>query len=190
MHSSVHPAPLPAGLRVERAPSGIVITRNWRNMASWALLPIALAAVAVAITVFRAVYGVPWNDALQLLPLVFGLVGVVFLYKVILRLVNVTRLEITPQCIKISDGPLPWWRSSDVSAGKICRIEVRPYRWRYNGREVTYYHVWAVHIDGKETCLLERDTDSQQANSTRDEMQRVLGAGISGKAVEDIQLPG
>jgi len=42
------------------------------------------------------------------LVVVFGIVGLVFSYIVIQRLVNVTELEIMPQRILISRRPIPW----------------------------------------------------------------------------------
>lgn len=107
----------------------------------------------------------------------FGVVGLVFLFVVIRRLVNVTRLEVTPHGIRISHGPLPWRRPSEVAAKTIRGIEVRPYQWRYQGSVVTHHHVWAVHEDGRATCLLGRDTEAEQANLVRAEIQRVLGDG-------------
>ena len=150
---------------------------SWRNMASWALLPLGLIAGAIPVMLYLKLRDMPWNDPIQLLVVVFGIVGIVYLYIVARRLVNVTRLEVTPQRITISHGPLPWRRPSEVAANTIRGIEVRPYRWRYKGTVVTHYHLWAVHEDGRETCLLGRDTEAEQANFVRDEIQRVLDAG-------------
>lgn len=177
MNSSVNSPALPSGLRLERKPSGLVITLSWRNMASWALLPLGLVAAGLPVLLYLKLRDVRWNDPIQLLLPVFGSVGVVFLYIVIRLLVNVTRLEVTPQRITISHGPLPWRKPSEVPATTIRQIEVRPYRWRYNGREVTHHHVWAVHERGGETCLLERDATEEQANHVRGEIQRVLDTG-------------
>jgi hypothetical protein len=118
---------------------------------------------------------------MQLLVVVFGIVGMIFSYIVIRRLVNVTRLEVTPERIRICHGPVPWRRASEVDTETIYTVEARPFLWRYEGNVATHYHVWSVHEDGHETCLLERDTTTEQANLVRDEIQRVLDAGVPGK---------
>jgi len=179
MNSSDSPPGLPSGLCLERRPAGLVVTVSWRNMASWALLPLGLVAAGIPVMLHLKLREVRWNEPIQLILVVFGVVGVVFLYIVIRRLVNVTRLEVTPQRITISHGPLPWRRPTEVAADTIRGIEVRPYQWRYKGNVVTHYHVWAVYKDGRETCLLERDTTAEQANQVRDEIQRVLDAGAA-----------
>lgn len=179
MNSSEIPPALPAGLRLERKPSGLVITVSWRNMASWALLPLGLIAAALPVLLSFKMLGMPWNDPIRLLMLVFGLIGIVFLYIVIRRLVNVTRLEVTPQRITIRHGPLPWRRPSEVAAETIRQLEVRQFRTGYEGRVATHYHLWAVHEDGRQTCLLERDTEADQANFARAEIQQVLGGGAA-----------
>lgn len=170
---------LPDGLRVERNPSGLVVTVSWRNMASWALLPMGLIATGLPVLLSFKMLGMPWNDPIRLLMLAFSVMGIAFLYVVIRRLVNVTRLEVTPQSITIRHGPLPWRRPLEVAAGTIRRIEVRQFRTGYEGRVATHYHLWAVHEDGRETCLLERDTEAEQANFARAEIQQVLGCGAA-----------
>lgn len=177
MNSSVNSPALPAGLLLERKPSGFVVMLSWRNMASWALLPLGLIAGAIPVMLYLKLRDMPWNDPIQLLVVVFGIVGIVYLYIVARRLVNVTRLEVTPQRITISHGPLPWRRPSEVAAETIRQLDVRQFRTGYEGRVATHYHLWAVHEDGRETCLLERDTEAEQANFVRDEIQRVLDAG-------------
>jgi hypothetical protein len=160
-------------------PSGQIITLSWRNMTSWALLPMGLIAAALPVLLFFKLLGMPWNDPIRLLTLAFGVMGVVFLYIVVRRLVNVTRLEVTPERITISHGPLPWRRATEVAAETIRRLEVRQFRSGYEGRVATHYHLWAVHEDGRETCLLERDTEAEQANFARAEIQQVLGGGAA-----------
>jgi hypothetical protein len=91
--------------------------------------------------------------------------------------VNVTELEVTPERLRIRHGPLPWRRPFEVAMETIRSVEVRRFQWRYDGGVATHYHVWAVHADGRETCLLERDTDAEQATQVRDEIQRILDAG-------------
>ena len=179
MNLSVNSPALPAGLCLEHKPSGLVVMVSWRNMASWALLPLGLIAGAIPVMLYIKLRDMPWNDPIQLLLVVFGIVGIVYLYLVIRRLVNVTRLEVTPLRITISHGPLPWRRPSEVAMETIRRIEVRPFLWRYKGTVVTHYHVWSVHENGRETCLLERDAMAEQANFVRDEIQRVLDAGAA-----------
>jgi len=171
---------LPDGLRVKRNPSGLVLTVSWRNMASWALLPMGLIAAALPVLLSFKMLDMPWNDPIRLLMLAFSVMGIAFLYIVIRRLVNVTRLEVTPQRITIRHGPLPWRRPSEVAARTIRQLEVRQFRTGYEGRVATHYHLWAVHEDGRETCLLERDTEAEQANFARAEIQQVLG----GRAAE------
>ncbi|MEQ1748960.1 MAG: hypothetical protein ABL974_06030 [Prosthecobacter sp.] len=180
MHLSTDQLPLPCGLSMEHHASGVTITRLWRNMASWALLPLALVVVGGVVALFRAVHGIRRDDPILLIPLFFGIVAIVFSYIVLRRLFNVTRLVITPQRITVSQGPIPRWRSFETSAESIRQIEVRPYLWRYNGSEVTYHHVWVVHHDGLETCLLERDETKEQAHYVQVEVQRVLGLVAKG----------
>ena len=179
MSLSVNSPALPDGLRLERKSSGLIVTVNWRNMASWALLPLGLIAAALPVLLSFKLLGMPWNDPIRLLMLAFGVMGVVFLYIVVRRLVNVTRLEVTPERITISHGPLPWRRPSEVAAETIRRLEVRQSRSSYEGRVATHYHLWAVHESGRETCLLERDTTAEQANFARAEIQQVLGGGAA-----------
>jgi len=168
--------PLPAGLSVEGSGSKRVLSIHWRNMASWALLPLGMVAAVIPVGLFFKLSDLPWNDPIQLLVVVFGVVGLVFTYLVIRRLVNVTRLEVTPERIRISHGPVPWRRPFEVATETIRTVEVRPYQWRYEGSVATHYHVWTVHEDGRESLLLGRDTDAEQANHVRDEIQRVLDA--------------
>lgn len=172
---------LPAGLSLERFHANTVISIRWRNMASWGLLPLGLVAAVIPVGLFFKLRDLPWNDPVQLLVVVFGIVGLVFSYIVIRRLLNVTRLEVTPQRIRISHGPVPWRRPSEVTTDTIRTVEVRPFQWRYDGGVATHYHVWAVHEEGQETCLLERDTTAEQANLVRDEIQHVLEARAAGK---------
>lgn len=174
--------PLPDGLSVQRLDTRVILSIRWRNMASWALLPLGIVAVAMPVGLFFKLRDLSWNDPIQLLVVVFGIVGLIFGYIVIRRLVNVTRLELTPQSITISHGPLPWRRPSEVAIDTIRTVEVRPYQWRYEGSVATHYHVWSVHKAGRETCLLERDTTEEQASYVRNEIQRVLDAGAAGQA--------
>lgn len=173
--------PLPDGLSVERFDSKTILSVSWRNMASWALLPLGLVAAAIPVGLFSLLREIPWNDPMQLLVVVFGVVGLIFSYIVVRRLINVTRLEIMPERIRISHGPAPWRRASEVAMEAIRSVEVRPLQWRYEGSVATHYHVWSVHEDGHETCLLERDTTAEQANLVRDEIQLVLDARAPGK---------
>ncbi len=173
--------PLPEGLTVERLGASTIVSIRWRNMTSWALLPLGLVAAAIPVVLFSLLREMPWNDPIQLVVVVFGVVGLIFSYIVIRRLVNVTRLEITPERIRISHGPVPWRRASEVAMDTIRAVEVRPFQWRYEGSVATHYHVWSVHEDGHETSLLERGTTAEQANLVRDEIQRVLDARAPGK---------
>ena len=166
--------PLPDGLSVERLDSQTILSIGWRNMASWGLLPLGLVAAAIPMGLFFKLSDLPWNDPIQGLVLVFGIFGLIFSYLVVRRLVNVTRLEVTPQHIRISHGPLPWRRPVEVATETIRTLEVRPFQWRYEGNVAMHYHVWSVHKDGHETCLLERDTTAEQANRVCAEIQRVL----------------
>lgn len=176
--------PLPTGLSVQRLDARVILSISWRNMASWGLLPLGVVAAAIPVGLFFKLHDLPWNDPIQLLVVVFGIVGLVFSYIVIRRLVNVTELEITPQRILISHRPLPWRRPSEVAISTIRTVEVRPFQWRYEGSVATHFHVWSVHEDGHETCLLGRDTTEEQANQVRDEIQLVLGAGAAEKRSE------
>jgi hypothetical protein len=171
--------PLADGLSVQRLDTRVILSISWRNMASWALLPLGMVAASIPVGLFFKLRDLPWNDPIQLLLVVFGIVGLVFSYIVIRRLLNVTRLEITPQRITISHGPLPWRRPSKVATDTIRTIEVRPYQWRYEGSVATHYHVWSVHKEGHEICLLERDTTKEQATQVRDEIQRILDVGAA-----------
>ena len=171
--------PLADGLSVQRLDTRVILSISWRNMASWALLPLGMVAASIPVGLFFKLRDLPWNDPIQLLVVVFGIVGLVFSYIVIRRLLNVTRLEITPQRITISHGPLPWRRPSKVATDTIRTIEVRPYQWRYEGSVATHYHVWSVHKEGHEICLLERDTTKKQATQVRDEIQRILDVGAA-----------
>jgi hypothetical protein len=173
--------PLPEGLSVERIGTTTTVSIRWRNMASWALLPLGLVAAAIPVGLFFKLRDLPWNDPIQVLVVVFGIVGLVFSFIVIRRLINVTRLEVTPERIRISHGPVPWRRPSEVATDTIRSVEVRPFQWRYEGNVATHYHVWSLHNDGHETCLLERDTTKEQANLVRDEIQRALDARAAGK---------
>ncbi len=173
--------PLPEGLTVERLGASTIISIRWRNMTSWALLPLGLVAAAIPLGLFYKLREMPWNDPIQLVVLVFGIVGLVFSYIVIGRLINVTRLEVTPERIRISHGPVPWRRPAEVATDTIRSVEARPFQWRYEGNVATHHHVWAVREDGHETCLLERDTTKEQANRVRDEIQQVLEARAAGK---------
>jgi len=177
--SPINSPSLPAGLRLERTPSGLIITLSWRNMTSWALLPMTLVANGFAAALGYKLSDLPWNNPLQLITLVFGGVGIALLFLVVRRLVNVTRLEVTPERITITHGPLPWRRVSEVATNTICGFEVRPFHWHHKGNRITHYHVWAVQEHGKETCLLERDTTAEQANHVRDEIERVLAANAT-----------
>lgn len=174
-------SPLPEGLSLERIGAATTVSIRWRNMASWGLLPLGVVAAAIPVGLFFKLRELPWNDPIQLVVVVFGIVGLVFSYFVIRRLINVTQLEVTPERIRISHGPVPWRRPSEVATDTIRSVEVRPFQWRYEGRVATHYHVWAIHDDGHETCLLERDTTKEQANLVRDEIQQVLAAGGVGK---------
>ena len=62
------------------------------------------------------------------IPLFFGIVAIVFSYIEIRRLLNVLRLEITPQRSAVSHSSIPRKRSFEVSSETIRQIEVRPYR--------------------------------------------------------------
>ena len=179
MSLPVDSSALPDGLRVERKPSGLVVMVSWRNMASWALLPLGLIATGLPVLLSFKLLGMPWSDPIRLLMLAFSAMGIAFLYVVIRRLVNVTRLEVTPQRITIRHGPLPWRRPFEVAARTIRQLEVRQFRTGYEGRVATHYHLWAVHEDGRETCLLDRDTEAEQANFARAEIQQVLGCGAT-----------
>lgn len=99
--------PLPAGLSLERSGATSTVSISWRNMASWGILPLGVVAAAIPVGLFFKLHDLPWNDPIQLV-VVFGIVGLVFSYIVIQRLVNVTELEIMPQRILISRRPIPW----------------------------------------------------------------------------------
>ena len=175
---------LPSGLRIEQKPPGLIITVLWRNMASWALLPLALVAAGILVMLVLKTRDLPWNHPIQSLPAIFGVVALIFAFVVIRRLVNATQIEVTPGRIRISHGPLPWQRPVEVTTASIRRVEVRPYRWRYDGAEVIHHHLWVVHTDGTETCLLERDATEEQSSHLCEEVQRVLGAGVENGAAK------
>lgn len=99
--------PLADGLSVQRLYTRVILSISWRNMASWALLPLGMVAASIPVGLFFKLRDLPWNDPIQLLVVVFGIVGLIFSYIVIRRLLNVTRLEITPQRITISHDPCP-----------------------------------------------------------------------------------
>ncbi len=173
---------LPSGLRLDRTDAGFLIHVQWRNMASWALLPLGLVAAGIPVMLVFKTRVMPWNHPIQALPAIFGVVALIFAFVVIRRLVNTTQIEVTPERLRISHGPLPWQRPVEVSSATIRRIEVRPSRWRYDGAEVIHHHLWVVHNDGKETCLLERDATAEQSSFLCEEIQRVLGAGVENGA--------
>ena len=174
MAASPNPPALPAGLHLARNGSALVVTLNWRNMTSWALVPMTLVANGLAVAIGYKMRELPWNHPLQLVTLVFGGAALVLLYLVVRRLVNVTRLEVTPERITITHGPLPWRRGREVAKNTIRGIEVRAFHWHHKGNRIKHYHVWALQEHGQETCLLERDTTAEQANHVRDEIQRAL----------------
>ena len=176
MNPAPEALPLPEGLSVQRFDDGVILSIHWRNMASWALLPLGLVAAAIPLGLFFKLHDMPWNDPIQLVVVVFGIVGLIFSFVVIRRLLNETRLEVTPQSIRVRHGPLPWRQPFEVAMDTIRSVEVRPYQWRYEGSVATHYHVWAVHEDGHETCLLERDTTAEQAARVRDKIQSILHA--------------
>ena len=148
-------------------------------MASWALLPLGVVAAGIPVGLFLKLREIPWNHPMQLLVVVFGVVGLIFTYVVVQRLVNVTRLEVTPERLRVSHGPVPWRRPIEIATATIRQVEVRPFHWRYDGSVATHYHVWLQHEDGRETCLLERDTTAEQAAQVRDEIQRRVSAGAT-----------
>ena len=174
MHPPLVAAPCPDGLSEECVGSTLVIAILWRNMASWALLPLGLVASAIPVILFLELRVLPWNDPIQLIVLVFALVGIIFAYNVIRRMVNVTRLEITPQRIRISHDPLPWRRPFEIDTVRILSVATRPYHLRYSGNVATHYHVWLLLDNCHQICLLERDTTKKQADHVRDAIQRVL----------------
>lgn len=47
-----------------------------------------------------------------------------------------------------------------------------------------HHHLWVVHTDGTETCLLERDATEEQSSHLCEEVQRVLGAGVENGAAK------
>jgi hypothetical protein len=172
---------LPSGLRLDRTDRGLIITVSWRNMASWALVPLGLVTAAIPVLLVLKLRDLEWNHPLQLMPAVFGVFGAGFVFVVVRRLVNKTRIEVTPDRIRISHGPLPWRRPLEVVAESIRQLEVRPYYSRHEGVGAVSYHLWAVQRDGRETCLLERDATAEQSGYSRDEIQRVLDAGPAGQ---------
>jgi hypothetical protein len=101
---------LPTGLRIEQKPPGLILTVLWRNMASWALLPLALVAAGIPVMLVLKTRDLPWNHPIQSLPAIFGVVALIFAFVVIRRLVNTTQIAVKPERIRISHGPLPWRR--------------------------------------------------------------------------------
>lgn len=62
MNSADIPPALPSGLQLEHKPSGLVVTVRWRNMASWALLPLGLVAAGIPVMLHLKLRDLPWND--------------------------------------------------------------------------------------------------------------------------------
>lgn len=149
-------------------------------MVAWALLPLALVSLVMASTAVIQLAFLPWNHLLQLIPLMLSVVSLVLLYVTLRRLFNVTKIIIAPPRLMIQQGPLPRWKSSELNTENIQKIEVRPYTWKSKGRTLICYHLWAVFVDGKETCLLERDATEEQVIFARDEINAGLNMGKAG----------
>ena len=173
---------LPRGLSVEELAGGLTIIRSWRNLFAYALTPIVLMAAGFSVQLFRAASVLTITHPIQLIPGGLAVSSLVLGYMVLVRYVNRTRIEITPERIEVRHGPLPGRRDLSVDATTITRVFVRASPMTYGPMKASFYRVWGERKQGDEICILASDPEQGQAEFIAKEMARVLKVewGVTG----------
>src|SRR5688572_31327866 len=100
---------LPKGLTREVLADRVVLSRVWRSKELWFIIPF---------TVFWDGFLVVWYGAaltksdtplvMILFPLLHVAIGLGLTYFCVASLLNRTRLEISPESVRVWTGPVPW----------------------------------------------------------------------------------
>lgn len=168
----------PHGIRVETIEDGLVISRSWRNAASWGVVPVFLMFCGLIVALFRATHLMSPDHPARWFPAGFAVVGGIFLYGVSFRLFNRTRIRITPQVVRVDHGPLPWKSGVTLPVADLRTLRVMPVAMSYSSRKALHWHLLARRTDGRETPLIVHDVNREQACYIAREIARITGSTV------------
>jgi len=84
-----------------------------------------------------------------------GWLAIGLIYASLAYLLNRTSIGLTPERLRVSHGPIPWWRDRSLNAGDIVNVRAETtFKGRRGGMNYYIYHVTAVLEDGGEVRLL------------------------------------
>ena len=165
---------LPTGIELETRRDAIVLSRLWRNSSSWALLPIGLVLVGFCFALFHATQRAAPGHPAHYYPLGMSLITAGYLYLVLTKLFNRTRIHLSEFGVLVTHGPFPWKVEKCLGWDELQKVFLKESSTRYQGVNVTFHHVWGERPGGKTTELVAGDMSEVQAAYLRSQIQNYL----------------
>ena len=130
--------PMPARINVEHVAGNVIITRTWRTIAAFVMIPFTLFWNGFMVVWFSiALSQGQWMMAI--FGSLHGAVGVFLLFSTAAQLLNTTTITVGNGVFKVAHGPVPWAGALEIDAREIdqlyCHEKVRSTK---NGQKRTY----------------------------------------------------
>jgi len=165
---------IPAGISREVQAGQVIITRTWRKGGN----PVLRIIVAVIwngffLLMFRpAMNDVDWVSA-RIVIFAWGGVGIYLAYSCLATLLNTTVVEISPDLLRVTTGPIPSHGEIRLAPAEIRNVIYR--ETGGGGYSGSFYWVAAVTATGGERILLKRLAQYEDAIFHVREIRSVLG---------------
>ena len=168
---------VPSGLKFEDTSDHIKITRNWMRMglhkivfALFVILGTGYCLVGLGAT-FAGETDFPVG-----LSRTFYLLFICFAYYGVAQVLNVTKIDVTKDNIKIKHGPIPWSAGKQLRINEIRRFHIieKAHRKAKRLRTLYSYQLRATMKDGKDE-LIAKGFVGEQAHFTKFWIERFFG---------------
>lgn len=173
----LRPAPNLSKFTIDRQGDLLTISWSWRSMALLFLIPFAVFWNAITWivggTFLLTALGVLGNQGPQkeafigvLIASPHFLIGLGFIYAVLVTLFNRTMIEVDRDAIRVVHGPIPWKSPPPLRSEDVEQLYVKRKTRNGNNGSVSYtYELQALRRDGEPITLLkgERDENTPRA---------------------------
>lgn len=168
------PLPVPQSIRREVQADRVIITRTWREGGGVVgLILVAVIWNSVMIAMYRSAEIEPdWVWAWFLIPWALGAIGIYLVYASIATLLNTTEVEISPDLLSVTTGPVPWHREIRLAPAEIQNVI---YLERAERGYSSTYDVAVVTASGGEKRLIKRLNQYEVAVFYVREIRSILG---------------
>ena len=154
---------MPEGVTIEDEPDARRIVHAWYTSRAWGLLFFCVFwDVGVGAFTAALLYGywanadppdnVPWVLFLAV-PGIHILVGVWITYYCAATFFNETLMEVTPESVRVTHGPVPWIGEVELPTAAVRQVYGEPH-WSGNDDGKRRYRVMAVLADGRSVELI------------------------------------